>query len=56
MIDQTINFTQQQARDSNRFKLQALDTDPKGIQENNFSKNLRGAYTREMFFIIEEAK
>ena len=44
----------------NRYKMinkqQALDTDPKAIQQINFTGNLRGADDRIMFFITEEAK
>ena len=37
-------------------KQQALDADPKAIQQINFTGNLRGADNRVMVFIIEEAK
>ena len=37
-------------------KQQALDADPKAIQQINFTGNLRGAENRVMFFITEEAK
>ena len=37
-------------------KQQALDTDPKAIQQINFTGNLGGANNRLMFFVIEEAK
>ena len=44
----------------NRYKMinkqLALDTDPKAIQQINFTGNLRGADDRIMFFITEEAK
>ena len=36
-------------------KQQALDADPKAIQQINFTGNIRGANNRVMFFIIEEA-
>ena len=37
-------------------KLQALNVDPKAIQQINFTRNLSGNNNRVMFFIIEEAK
>ena len=37
-------------------KQQALDADPKAIQPNNFTGNLRGADNRVVFFIIKETK
>ena len=37
-------------------KQQALDTNPKEIQQINFTGNLSGNSNRLMFFIIEEAK
>ena len=37
-------------------KQQALDADPKAMQEINFTGNLRGRDNRVMFSIIEEAK
>ena len=37
-------------------KKQALDTDPKAIQQINFTGNLSGNNNRLVFFIIEEAK
>ena len=37
-------------------KQQVLDTDPKAMQEINFTGNLSGANNRIMFFIIEEVK
>ena len=37
-------------------KQQALDADPKPIQQNNFTRNLNRSGGAAMFFIIEEAK
>ena len=37
-------------------KQQALDADPRAIQQINFNANLDRAANRTMFFIIEEAK
>ena len=37
-------------------KQQALDADPKAIQQINFTGNLDWAAGATMFFIIEEAK
>ena len=37
-------------------KQQALDTDTKVIQQNNFTGNLDGNNDRLLFFIIEEVK
>ena len=37
-------------------KQQALDNDPKAIQQINFTANLDRAGNIKMFFIIEEAK
>ena len=37
-------------------KQQALDADPRAIQETNFTANLDRAGNRKIFFIIEEAK
>ena len=37
-------------------KQQALATDPKAIQQINFTGNLSGHNNRLMFFIIEETK
>ena len=37
-------------------KQQALDADPKAMQQINFTGNLRGRDNRVMFSIIEEAK
>ena len=37
-------------------KQQALDTNPKAIQEINFIGNLSGNNNRLLFFIIEEVK
>ena len=37
-------------------KQQALDGDPKAIQQINFTGNLTGNNNRLMFFIIEEVK
>ena len=37
-------------------KQQALDVDPRAIQQVNFTANLDGAGNTTMFFIIEEAK
>ena len=35
---------------------QALDADPKGIQQINFTANLDGAGNTRFYFILEEAK
>ena len=35
---------------------QALDADPRAIQQINFTENLDRAQTTTMFFITEEAK
>ena len=37
-------------------KKQALDVNPKAIQQINFTGNLSGNKNRLIFFIIEEAK
>ena len=37
-------------------KQQAIDTDPRAIQQINFTANLDRAGNATMFFIIEEAK
>ena len=37
-------------------KQQALDADPRGIQQINFTANLDRVGNTTMFFIIEEAK
>ena len=37
-------------------KQQALDPDPRAIQQTNFTANLDRAGNTTMFFIIEEAK
>ena len=37
-------------------KQQALDADPKAIQQINFTRNLSGNNNRLIFFLIEEAK
>ena len=37
-------------------KQQALDADPRAIQQINFTANLDGAENTTMFFITEEAK
>ena len=37
-------------------KQQGLDTDPKAIQQINFTGNLDGNNNRLLFFIIEEVK
>ena len=37
-------------------KQQALDRDPRAIQQNNFTANLDRAGNTTMFFIIEESK
>ena len=37
-------------------KQQALDADPRAIQQINFTENLDRAQTTTMFFITEEAK
>ena len=40
----------------NLSKQQALDADPKAIQQINFTANLNFAGNTRMFFIFEEAK
>ena len=35
---------------------QALDADPKAIQQNNFTANLDRAGNTRLYFILEEAK
>ena len=40
----------------NSSKQQALDTDPRAIQQINFTGNLDRAGNTTMFFIIEEPK
>ena len=40
----------------NLSKQQALDADPRAIQQINFTANLDRAGNTTMFFIIEEAK
>ena len=40
----------------NLSKQQALDANPKAIQQINFTPNLNGKRNTTMFFIIEEAK
>ena len=37
-------------------KEQVLDTDPRAVQQSNFTTNLDRAGDTTMFFIIEEAK
>ena len=37
-------------------KQQALDVDPKSIQQINFTANLDRAGNRRFYFILEEAK
>ena len=37
-------------------KEQVLDTDPRAVQQSNFTTNLNRAGDTAMFFIIEEAK
>ena len=37
-------------------KQQALDADPKAIQQINFTANLEGAGNTRIYFILEEAK
>ena len=37
-------------------KQQALDADPKGIQQINFTENLDRAANARLYFILEEAK
>ena len=37
-------------------KQQALDADPKAIQQNNFTPNLDRAGKTRFYFILEEAK
>ena len=38
------------------IKQQALDTDPKAMQQINFTANLNGNNNRLTFFIAEEVK
>ena len=38
------------------IKQQELDTDPKAIQQINFTGNLSGNNNRLIFFIVEEVK
>ena len=38
------------------IKQQALDTDPKAIQQINFTANLNRAGNTRFYFILEEAK
>ena len=38
------------------IKQQALDTNPKAIQQINFTGNLSGNNNRLIFFIVEEVK
>ena len=40
----------------NLSKQQALDADPKAIQQSNFTANLERAANTTIFFIIEEEK
>ena len=40
----------------NLSKQEALDADPRAIQQINFTANLDRAGNRTMFFIIEQAK
>ena len=40
----------------NLSKQQALDADPKAIQQIDFNENLSGNNNRFIFFIIEEVK
>ena len=42
--------------DCSRFKQQALDADPKAIQQINFTANLDRAGNTRFYFILEEAK
>ena len=42
--------------DCSRFKQQALDADPKAIQQINFTANLDRAGNTRLYFILEEAK
>ena len=37
-------------------KQQALDADPKAIQQNNFTANLERAWNTRFYFILEGAK
>ena len=37
-------------------KQQALDADPRAIQQINFTENLDGAGNTRVYFILEEAK
>ena len=37
-------------------KQQALDVDPRAIQQINFKANLDGAGNKRIYFILEEAK
>ena len=49
-------FQRKLQNNCNRFKQQALDADPRAIQQINFTANLDRAGNTTMFFIIEEAK
>ena len=42
--------------DCSRFKQQALDADPKAIQQINFTANLDRTKNTRFYFILEEAK
>ena len=42
--------------ETNLSKQDALDADPKGIQQINFTANLNRAGNTRIFFILEEAK
>ena len=56
MID--YNYFKEHQNDSNRFKSnqEESNSDPKAIQQINFTENLDRAEGSTMFFIIEEAK
>ena len=49
-------FQRKLQNNCNRFKQQALDADPRAIQQINFTANLDRDEGATMFFIIEQAK
>ena len=57
MFDRLFLFQRRWQKDCNRSsKQQALDADPRTIQQINFTANLERAEGATMFFIIERAK
>ena len=51
------NFFDQPTKDSKvTYEKQALDADPRAIQQINFTANLDGAGNTRIYFILEEAK